>query len=44
MIVRIDKNVHLQIAEFYARVDEARKGPSKSFDNVQDLDKYIRSL
>ena len=30
--------------EFFARVDEAKKGPSKSFDNVQDLDRYIRNL
>ena len=29
---------------FYARVDEARKGSSKSFANVDELDKYIRSL
>ncbi|MBE6332883.1 MAG: hypothetical protein E7070_11430 [Bacteroidales bacterium] len=30
--------------EFFHRVDEAKKGASKSFDNVAELDKYIRSL
>ncbi len=30
--------------EFYARVDEAKKGSSKSFTNVDELDKYIRAL
>ena len=30
--------------EFYARVDEAKKGSSKSFTNVDELDKYIRTL
>ena len=30
--------------EFFHRVDEAKKGPSKRFDNVAELDKYIRSL
>ena len=29
--------------EFFARVDEAKKGSSKSFTNVDELDKYIRS-
>ena len=30
--------------EFFARVDEAKKGSSKSFVNVDELDKYIRAL
>ena len=30
--------------EFFRRVDEAKQGPSKRFDSVEDLDKYIRSL
>ena len=30
--------------EFYARVDKAKKGSSKSFTNVDELDKYIRAL
>ncbi len=30
--------------EFFARVDEARKGPSMEFASVDELDKYIRSL
>lgn len=30
--------------EFFARVDEARKGPSMEFASVEELDKYIRSL
>ena len=30
--------------EFFARVDEAKKGPSKQFENIEELDKYIRSL
>ena len=30
--------------EFFARIDEARKQPGKSFANVDELDKYIRSL
>jgi len=30
--------------EFFHRIDEAKKGSSVSFENVEDLDKYIRSL
>ena len=30
--------------EFFARIDEARKQPGKQFNNVNELDKYIRSL
>ena len=30
--------------EFFARVDEAKKGSSKSFANVDELDEYIHSL
>ena len=30
--------------EFFARVDQAKKGPSRTFANVQELDQYIRSL
>ena len=30
--------------EFFARIDEARKQPGKSFANVDELDKYIRNL
>lgn len=30
--------------EFFRRIDEARKGPSKRFDSVEELDKYIQSL
>ena len=30
--------------EFFARVDEAEKGPSKRFESVAELDRYIRSL
>ena len=30
--------------EFFKMLDEAKDGPSKRFDNVEDLDKYIRSL
>ena len=30
--------------EFFARIDEARKQPGKSFAHVDDLDKYIRNL
>ena len=30
--------------DFLARADEAAKGPSKRFDNIQELDQYIRSL
>jgi len=29
---------------FFDMLDEAKKGPSKRFDNVDELDKYIRSL
>ena len=31
-------------AEFFAKLDRAEKQPGKSFDNVDELDKYIRSL
>ena len=30
--------------EFFARIDEAEKGPSRSFASVSDLDRYIQSL
>ena len=30
--------------EFFARVDEAKKGPSMEFASVEELDRYIRSL
>ena len=30
--------------EFFQMLDEAEKGPSKRFDSVEDLDRYIRSL
>ena len=30
--------------EFFARVDEAKKGPSRRFASVEELDQYIRSL
>ena len=30
--------------EFFRRIDEAKKGSSVSFDNIDELDKYIRSL
>lgn len=30
--------------EFFHRVDEAKKGSSKRFASVEELDQYIRSL
>ncbi len=30
--------------DFFHRIDEAKKGDSVSFENVDELDKYIRSL
>ena len=30
--------------DFFQMIDEAKKGPSKRFESVEDLDKYIRSL
>ena len=30
--------------EFFARVDEAKKSPSRSFADVAELDQYLRSL
>ncbi len=30
--------------EFFQRIDNAKKGPSKSFANIKELDNYIRSL
>ena len=30
--------------EFFARVDEAKKGPSMRFANVEELDRYISNL
>ena len=30
--------------EFFSRIDEAHKGKSRSFANVEELDKYLRSL
>ena len=29
---------------FMARIEDARKQPGKSFANVEELDRYIRSL
>lgn len=30
--------------EYFAMLDEAEKGPSKRFENVEELDRYIRCL
>ena len=30
--------------EFFQMIDEAKKGPSKRFDSVEELDRYISSL
>jgi hypothetical protein len=30
--------------EFFHMIDKAKKGPSKRFANVEELDEYIRSL
>ncbi len=30
--------------EFFARVEKARRQPGKEFANVEELDRYIRSL
>lgn len=30
--------------EFFVRVDEAKKGPSMRFANVEELDRYISNL
>ena len=30
--------------EFFNMIDEAKKGPSKRFESVEELDRYIRSL
>ena len=30
--------------EFFQMLDEAEKGPSKRFQSVEELDRYIRSL
>lgn len=30
--------------EFFQMIDEAKKGPSKRFGSVEELDKYISSL
>lgn len=30
--------------EFFARIDKAKEGPALKFDNVDELDKFIRSL
>ena len=30
--------------EFFQMIDEAKKGPSKRFENVEELDRYISSI
>ncbi len=35
---------HMTKDEFLNMVDEANQGPTLSFNNVEELDKYIRSL
>ena len=30
--------------DFFRMIDEAKQGPAKRFDSVEELDKYIRSL
>ena len=30
--------------EFFQMIDEAKKGPSKRFENIEELDRYISSL
>ena len=37
-------SAEMSSAEFFARVEEARKQPGVTFNNVAELDRYIRSL
>lgn len=30
--------------EYFRRLDEAEKGPARSFANIEELDRYIQSL
>ena len=30
--------------KFFQMIDEAKKGPSKRFENIEELDRYISSL
>ena len=30
--------------EYFRRLDEAEKGPSRSFASIEELDQYLRSL
>lgn len=39
-----DDPARMSKEEFLEMVDKANQGPTKSFDSVEELDKYLRSL
>ena len=41
---KADDTTLMSKEEFFAHVDEAKKGPSIKFASVEELDRYIRSL
>lgn len=39
-----DDPTYMSKEEYFRRLDEAEKGPSKAFASVTELDQYLRSL
>ena len=42
LLAKKDDETQMTKEEFFRRIDEAQKGESVSFDNADDLDKYIK--
>lgn len=42
LLAKKDDETQMTKEEFFRRIDEAKKGESVSFDNADDLDKYIK--
>jgi hypothetical protein len=42
LLAKKDDETQMTKEEFFRRIDEAKKGESESFDNADDLDKYIK--
>ena len=42
LLTKKDDETQMTKEEFFRRIDEAKKGESVSFDNADDLDKYIK--
>ena len=44
LLKRATKYLRKLVAEFFERIEEARKQTGQTFETVEELDKYIRGL